>query len=159
LVQNTENSYTDAKNMCLFSVLAAEADAIPASACLLSLNQIQLMSVSEGTKNFHHSFKSKMVRSPKTRPSTTFTLASFSSCLFNNVYCSFHYYPQHNPQFTHFFLSVKQKSQGQFCPQSDTDLFVGCLIWAPQQPKSPWAHEFFLWGPWVPYTCNMGYSS
>ena len=149
--------------MCLFSVLAAEADAIPASACLLSLNQIQLMSVSEGTKNFHHSFKSKMVRNPKTRPSTTFTLASFSSCLFNNVYCSFHYYPQHNPQWPAtsltFFFFCETKEPRTILSTTQTHLFVGCLIWAPQQPKSPWANEFLLWGPWIPYTCNMDYPS
>jgi len=149
-----------------FSVLAAEADAIPASACLLSLNQKQLMSVSEGTKNFHHSFKSKMVRNPKTRPSTTFTLPSFSSSLFNNVYCSFHYYPQHNTirsaqqHFTHFFLSVKQNSQGQFCPQLRHTFVSYVSYFGPHtSPKRSWANEFLLLGPRIPYTCNMGYPS
>lgn len=133
--------------MCLFSVLAAEADAIPASACLLSLNQTQLMSVSEGTKNFHHSFKRKMVRNHKTRPSTTFTLPSFSSSLFNNVYCSFHYYPQstESPTILHSLFSFCQPrtilstAQTQIC-------LLGLLFGPHTSPKVHGLMNCVCWG-------------
>lgn len=78
----SEQSHTISKNMFNFH---CRSRCHPASEFLCNFESpIQLMSVSEGTNNFHHSFKSRVVRPPLKQGHVLSLQLTFHLCLQSN---------------------------------------------------------------------------
>lgn len=100
------------------------------------------MSVSEGTKNFHHSFKSKKWSEKPQNKAKQYFHFSFLFILF--VYCPFDYYPQFTKAnyFTHsffFFSFCRTKEPRTILSITQIQICLLGVLFGPH--SSPKVHE------------------